>query len=775
VTVVKEAEQQGRRVRAVGSSWSNSDIACVTTSDYLVETDELNSVVTDILSASPGILNDSALGLKFVHVEAGIKLVDLNRLLDKRDLAMKALGGSTGQSLAGALSTGVHGSDFDRGTLPDVVRAIHLVGPGGIQHWIEPTVGITKPSGLAAILGSDCTIHYNDDWFYSALVSMGSLGIIYSLIIEVEAQYDLIENCEHVIWDTIRESLRVGTPFAGKRAVQVVVSQFKHNDGTRPAFLTTRVATAKTKAQNADPLASLYPMVAQASIPVLNANHNLYPDIVKGVLFQALTQGSKQGWAHTIMSSSAEPPAKGLTLEVAFDATKDAYLGFVDAALRILDDAYQLEQLGWGGWISLRFQGHSRAYLVPQHQSTRTCTIEFAAAAGLNSTRPLLARLEAEAKARGGIQHWGMFNDLTAADVERAYPKLDTFRRIRREITNGGTNHTFDNDFTIRCGLARPPRPFPAIGRVRSGSAVALVRQTPGWASAPVAAANGDGSWKITNGPAPDFITDWAHQPGVTLVPGDFNGNGLTDIALVCQTPGWNAIPIAFAQGDGSWKITNGPAPGFITDWAHQPGVRVVFGDFNGDGRTDIALVRQTPGWGSIPIAFAKGDGTWEITNGAAPDFITDWAHQPGMTLVPGDFNGNGLTDIALVCQTPGWSALPIAFAQGDGTWNITNEAAPNFIADWAHQPGVRLVSGNFAFQLVTIVKGPPIVFPSECTLLRTSIAQHEVQIATLTEQINAPVDPANLRLTAELKIQRVVLQEELVTMQGRVAVLGCA
>ncbi|MBB2925304.1 hypothetical protein FHR80_004247, partial [Cellulomonas cellasea] len=45
----------------------------------------------------------------------------------------------------------------------------------------------------------------------------------------------------------------------------------------------------------------------------------------------------------------------------------------------------------------------------------------------------------------------------------------------------------------------------------------------------------------------------------------------------------------------------------------------------------------QTPGWGSIPIAFANGDGTWTVTNGAAgPDFISSWANQPGVRLVPG-------------------------------------------------------------------------------------------------------------------------------------------
>jgi hypothetical protein len=54
----------------------------------------------------------------------------------------------------------------------------------------------------------------------------------------------------------------------------------------------------------------------------------------------------------------------------------------------------------------------------------------------------------------------------------------------------------------------------------------------------------------------------------------------------------------------------------------------------------DIALVRQTPGWASIPIAFAKGDGTWDITNGPAPTFISDWAPTAGVHVVGGDFNG---------------------------------------------------------------------------------------------------------------------------------------
>ena len=216
---------------------------------------------------------------------------------------------------------------------------------------------------------------------------------------------------------------------------------------------------------------------------------------------------------------------------------------------------------------------------------------------------------------------------------------------------------------------------------------LALVRQTPGWGSIPMAFANGDGTWNVTKGPVDDFITSWASAPGVKVVAGDFNGNGLTDLALVRQTPGWGSIPIAFANGDGTWNVTNGPVDDFITSWASAPGVKVVAGEFNGNGLTDLALVRQTP-VGSIPVAFANGDGTWNITNGPVDDFITSWASAPGVKVVAGDFNGNGLTDLALVRQTPGWGSIPVAFANGDGAWNITNGPVDDFITSWARRPG---------------------------------------------------------------------------------------
>src|SRR5262249_40314872 len=132
-------------------------------------------------------------------------------------------------------------------------------------------------------------------------------------------------------------------------------------------------------------------------------------------------------------------------------------------ALEILYNAQYIENPPYAylGWISLRFQGQSRAYLSPHNRASRTCTVEFAAAwhdpgsnMGWADTPPLLARIEAKGREFGGIQHWGLNEGLNASDVARAYPRLDTWRRVRWELTKGGTLTTFDNDFTHRCGLS---------------------------------------------------------------------------------------------------------------------------------------------------------------------------------------------------------------------------------------------------------------------------------------------------------------------------------
>ena len=81
----------------------------------------------------------------------------------------------------------------------------------------------------------------------------------------------------------------------------------------------------------------------------------------------------------------------------------------------------------------------------------------------------------------------------------------------------------------------------------------------------------------------PDFIPSWASAPGVRIVDGDFNGNGLTDLALVRQTPGWGSIPVAFSDGDGAGtsRMVRSLTSSLLGE---SPGVKVVAGISTGTG-----------------------------------------------------------------------------------------------------------------------------------------------------------------------------------------------
>ena len=55
----------------------------------------------------------------------------------------------------------------------------------------------------------------------------------------------------------------------------------------------------------------------------------------------------------------------------------------------------------------------------------------------------------------------------------------------------------------------------------------------------------------------------------------------------------------------GNWSITNAGV-GVFAAWARQGGVVPLTGDFDNDGRDDIALLRRVGDWNTIPVAFAR-------------------------------------------------------------------------------------------------------------------------------------------------------------------------
>jgi len=297
----------------------------------------------------------------------------------------------------------------------------------------------------------------------------------------------------------------------------------------------------------------------------------------------------------------------------------------------------------------------------------------------------------------------GNFNENGCTDIALLQQLTGSFSAIPVAFAEGDgewdvTRGRADKDFSTEFAKLAKEQGVRVLTGDFNGSRltdIALVNQLEGWDSIPIAFARGDGDWEVANCKV-GLFAKWATFKGVEVITGDFTGNGRTDIALI-RLKGWNSIPIVFSRGDGQWNLTNKNVLGNFTKLAMERGVEIITGDFNGNGRTDIALIKRSRGWCTIPIAFANGDGSWTVTNEDIGESFASKIATYGVKVVTGDFNGNGKTDIALVkVVSPGWNTIPIAFALENGKWNLTNGFVGNFGLNFATDGGVEVLTGDF-------------------------------------------------------------------------------
>jgi len=138
-------------------------------------------------------------------VEAGITMENLSKLLDHSTprLAIEASGGSPGATLAGTISTSTHGGEFKKPLLIDRVLAVHLFGADGKEWWIEGSNEVIEKEELQRLFPNITDDHFisretwseteysSDDFLKAVITSLGCLGIIYSVVLEVVPQFSI--------------------------------------------------------------------------------------------------------------------------------------------------------------------------------------------------------------------------------------------------------------------------------------------------------------------------------------------------------------------------------------------------------------------------------------------------------------------------------------------------------------------------------------------------------------------------------------------------------
>ena len=177
---------------------------------------------------------------------------------------------------------------------------------------------------------------------------------------------------------------------------------------------------------------------------------------------------------------------------------------------------------------------------------------------------------------------------------------------------------------------------------------------------------------------APSLLTagDPSGATPAQSVTGDFNGDGIPDIATANASFTQSSMTVLLGNGDGTFQPPAVYAAGIFAD-------AIVTGDFNGDGILDLAVTNQynsTFNNGFVGIYLGNGDGTFQ------PQIVNEIAGFPINTVVA-DFNRDGILDIAAIQYYP--AQFTVAFGNGDGTFQtstatnyaITTTGSPYWIA----------------------------------------------------------------------------------------------
>lgn len=157
--IVREAAKKGVNIVVTGATHSPSLITW--TSGWLINLDKCNRVLK---------IEESQF-YSDVTVEAGLRLRDLNELLAAKKLSLQNLGSISEQSVAGAISTGTHGSSSSHGLVSEQIVSFDIVTDSG---------DIVEASESK-----------NIDLFEAALLGLGCFGIIVRATIRCVPAFNL--------------------------------------------------------------------------------------------------------------------------------------------------------------------------------------------------------------------------------------------------------------------------------------------------------------------------------------------------------------------------------------------------------------------------------------------------------------------------------------------------------------------------------------------------------------------------------------------------------
>jgi L-gulonolactone oxidase len=397
---VERARERGLSVRAAASGHSFTDIAC--TDGCMLRLEGMSRVLDA----------DRSSGL--AKVEAGISLHDLSEELDRRGLALENMGDIDAQTIAGALSTGTHGTGARLGNMSTLVEAMELVLADG------------------SVL--ECTRDSDSELLKAARVGLGSLGVIATVTLRcvpaftlnrldhalplaetLERLDELVDSNDHFEFYTmphsgialLRETMRSDLPPKPRGRAREYLEE---------VLLENRLVGLVARAGRRFP----------SQIPRLNR-----------LVSRLVGSSRKIDRSHRVFASKRFVRFTEMEYAIPRPACAEA-LGRVLAVI---------ERRGFavGFPIEVRFVASDDAYLSPA-SGRETCYIAVHMYQGME-WYPYFRAVEAIMESYEGRPHWGKRHFQSAATLTPRYKDWDRFQAARARLDPDGL---FRNEYTDR-------------------------------------------------------------------------------------------------------------------------------------------------------------------------------------------------------------------------------------------------------------------------------------------------------------------------------------
>jgi hypothetical protein len=497
--LIRNAIQTNTPLRAMGNNWSFSPVAMC--NGGMINTKALNlRFKLGNSSLSPAYLQSGKTKDDLLFVQCGMSMLELNEVLELQyRRSVKASGGSNGQSVAGAATTGTHGGALYTGAVHDTIVGLHVVTGPDRHAWLERASAPVVSDEFIYALGTEAI--RDDDMFNAAINCFGSFGIIHGVMLETvplflleEYRFDKVpytQELQEAIANQDMVALRVflnrladesGLPehqkvkmpeeSSTRRLYHLEVALNPHNfekgSKEKGIYIRTfykipcppeyrpvhnRIESGRTYSRDLNGIIS---QVLDAAGPTINM---LTIKPLVNAFFQS-TLRAAQPAPKTMGETFRYTRFKGQIASAALAvATSDVF--------RVIEVILEMnKERPFAGGIALRFVKGTPA-LLGFTKFDKSCVLEMDSV-DANITRRFFEDvwLRLEALGVDYTLHWGKINFiLNEQRVRRMYGdgNVDKWLNCRASLLDAATRRIFTNDFMIQCGLDKSPPIGPFV------------------------------------------------------------------------------------------------------------------------------------------------------------------------------------------------------------------------------------------------------------------------------------------------------------------------